>query len=461
MTPLQFLLILRAHYKVALVVALITVVGTLTVNLLLPKQYTAATSVLVDVRSPDPVVTMIMPASLSTQVDIINSDRVSRKVVRTLGLDQSPTVRDQWMSATGGKGSQETWLAELLLKGLRVTPARDSNIVNISYVAADPAFTATVANAFAQAYIDVTIELKVDPARQYARWFGEQGKALRDNLEKAQAQLSAYQQEKGIVANDERLDTETAKLSELSSQLLRVQAETSDARGKQKSGSTGDTLPEVMGNSVVAGLRSEIVKQEAKLQETALNLGNNHPQYLRMQSEVAALKQKLAAETDRVTSGFSVTRTVGTGKEVELNAAIAAQKKKLLQLKTQRDELAVLQRDVDAAKNAYDTVSKRFTETTLASQVTQANVSVLSPAIVPLVPSSPKTLDKALGIGIALGLLLGVVVAFGLEMVDRRIRSIDDLAAVLQLPVLGVIMRARPPGRVLAYWRRRTALPAS
>ena len=139
----------------------------------------------------------------------------------------------------GGNGTPETWLADLLLKGLTVTPSRDSNIITITYTGADPAFAAAIANGFAQAYIDVTIELKVEPARQYARWFGDQGKVLRDNLEKAQSKLSAYQQAKGIVSREEQLDTETAKLYELSSQFIKVQAETNDARSKQKSGSAG------------------------------------------------------------------------------------------------------------------------------------------------------------------------------------------------------------------------------
>ena len=68
-----------------------------------------------------------------------------------------------------------------------------------------PEFAAAVANAFAHAYMSTTIELKVEPARQYADWFGTQGKELRDRLEKAQAKLSAYQQEHGIVASDERV----------------------------------------------------------------------------------------------------------------------------------------------------------------------------------------------------------------------------------------------------------------
>ena len=220
-----------------------------------------------------------------------------------------------------------------------------------------------------------------------------------------------------------------------------------------------DTLPEVMQNSVVAGLRSEIVKQEAKLQETALNLGNNHPQYLRMQSEVSALKQKLEAETRRVTSGFSASRIVGKDKESELRAAIAAQKRKLLEIRSERDQLAVLQRDADAAKNAYDAVTKRYTETDLASQATQANVSVLTPALVPFEPSFPKPLGKTMLMAIGLGIVLGVGAAFLLEMLDRRIRSSSDLTEMLPLPVLGVIVRPKRRRR-LAFWRRSTALLA-
>ena len=103
-----------------------------------------------------------------------------------------------------------------------------------------------MANGFAQAYMDVTIELKVDPARQYARWFGDQGKVLRDNLEKAQTRLSQFQQQKGIVAREEQSDTETTRLADLSTQLLKAQAETDDARLKQQqSGRAGDRLPEV------------------------------------------------------------------------------------------------------------------------------------------------------------------------------------------------------------------------
>ena len=93
MNPLQFLLILRARYKIALLTLLLTVAAAMTVIWYLPKYYIATASVLVDVKSPDPIAAMLMPSSLSTQVDIISSERVARKVVRMLRLDENPIVK--------------------------------------------------------------------------------------------------------------------------------------------------------------------------------------------------------------------------------------------------------------------------------------------------------------------------------------------------------------------------------
>ena len=394
------------------------------------------------------------PGYMTTQAQIIGSDRVAQRVVKLLRLDQNPTVQQQWRDETGGQGSLEVWLGGLLKKALQVLPSRDSNIISVSYTVTDTGFAAAIANAFAQVYIDTNIELRVDPARQYSRWFGDQGKSMRENLENAQSRLSEFQQQKGIVAKDERVDVETAKLNDLSAQLTVVQAQTSDFESKQKSGEA--TLPDVMGNPLVAALTSDIARLETKLQEGAGILGKNHPSYQRMETELAGLKKQLEIETQRVTKSFASSTAVGRNRESELRAAIAAQKKKLLELRNERDQLAVLQRDVDAAQSAWDTVSKRYTQTSLESQVTQTNVSVLSPAVQPLEHSSPN-IPKYMLISLFLGILLAGGAAFGLELLDRRIRSVDDLTQMLEVPVLAVIRRPRPKrqNRLVFWWRNR------
>jgi chain length determinant protein EpsF len=457
----QFLTILRARFMLVALILLVTVAAIVAASLVLPKKYTATTAVVLDVRSPDPVSgtilhAMVMPGYMATQRDIISSDRVAQTAVRLLKLDERPGTKQQWLESTQGKGSLVAWLAGGLQKKLDVKPSRESNVIDISYSASDPAFAAAVANAFAQAYIDASIELRVEPARQYARWFDEQDKGLRENLDKAQARFSEHQQTYGIVASDERLDSETTKLNDLSAQLTVVQGQTAEARSKQRSGNASSTLPEVLQNPLINTLKGDIARQEAKLQEVAGNLGKNHPQYQRMESELASLKQRLEAETRFITSGFGTATTVGKDKETELVAAIAAQKKKLLGLKQARDQLAALQRDLDIAQKAYEGVSQRLTQSRLESRFTQSNVSVLTLASEPVEPSFPNLLLNTLA-AILLGTFGGVGAALWLEILDRRIRSAQDVAEMLQLPMLGVIPRGKWPGR-LSLVRRKPAL---
>jgi polysaccharide biosynthesis transport protein len=435
----QFLRVLRARKFVVLLTLSTTVAVTVALSLLLPAQYKATTAVLVDVKSPDPIAgvvlpALIMPGYMATQVDIIASDRVARKVVKTLRLAQSPQVQQDWQDTTQGKGDIEVWLAELLQKKLDVKPSRESNVISITYKATDPGLAAAVANTFAQAYIETNIELKVEPARQYAGWFEGRSKELRGNLEKAQARLIAYQQEHGIVASDERLDTETIKLNELQGQLVLVLSQNADSSSKRASGG-GDTLPEVMQSGVVQQLKSDIARNEAKLQDMAGNLGANHPQYQRAESELAMLKQKLAEETRRVSSAIDTAGRISKGKEGEIRASIETVKKRILDLKKGRGEIGVLMQEVETAQKAYDAVSLRVNQSNLESQTQQTNVAVLSPAVEPVDPSFPK-LFLNIALAIFLGTMLGIGAALLRELVDRRIRSREDIEQMLNLNVL-------------------------
>ncbi len=443
MTLLQFLLILRARYKVAALTLLITVAATLFISLLLPKQYTATSSVVIDVRSPDPIAGMIMPglatpAYMATQEDILNSDRVAHRVVKLLRMDESPAIREQWMDATEGEGDLTIWLADLLKQKLEVRPSRESNVINIGFSGSEPSFVATVANAFAQAYIDVHLALKVAPARESATWFEDQTKVVREKLEKAQAALSAFQQKTGIIATDERLDHETAKLNELSTRLTNVQAETSDSSSKRKSAGNSETLAEVMQSPMINMLKSDIARLEAKHNESNVNLGVNHPQTKRTETELASLRRRLASETRQISDSISTSYEVGKQKEKELLEAMESQKKRILELNKERDEIAVLKRDVEAAQHTFDGVSQRSAQTRLESLSAQTNIAILNPATVPTQHSRPKILLNVL-ISIFLGTLLGIGIALMLELSNRRVRSSEDLIQVIDLPVLAVI----------------------
>ncbi len=448
MTIQQFLFILRARARLALAILFATVITTLVVSLLLPKQYTANTAVVVDVKSPDPIAGMVLPGMITpgymaTQVDIITSDRVAQRVVKLLHMAENAAVQEQWQKATEGRGKIEVWLADLLQRKLDVKPSRESNVINIAYTANDPVFAAAVANAVSQAYIDVNLELKIEPARQSATWFEEQTKNQRDKLEKAQQALSSYQQKTGIVAADERLDYETAKLNELSTQLSYAQGQSADSLSKSKTTGNPGTLAEVMQSPLINGLKADIARLEAKLDESNVNLGKNHPQTQRTESELATLKAKLASETRQISSAIGTSYQVSRQKEKELRETLELQKKKVLELNKQRDELNVLKRDVETAQRAFEGVSQRSTQTRLESLSIQTNVMALNPAAEPLEPSKPKVFLNLL-VSIFVGTLLGVSAALLLELGNRRVRSVEDLTDAIDIPVLASIASTSP-----------------
>ncbi|NBD22226.1 chain length determinant protein EpsF [Aquabacterium fontiphilum] len=440
----QLLSILKARRYVALGIFLFTVLVTVVVSLILPKQYTAEATVVVDVKSPDPIAGMVLPGMMSpaymgTQIEVIQSERVARRVINELRLAQNESIRQQWRDETNGEGSFEAWLTDVLQRRLSVKPARESNVITISYSAVDPRFAAALANAFMQAYIATNLELRVEPARQFGTMFEAQNKQVREQLEAAQSRLSAYQKEKGIIATDERLDVETARLNELSSQLVAMQSATAESISRQAA--FDNSSQEVLNNSVVAALKADLARQEARLKESQARFGEAHPVIVELKASIAELRQRIDAESGRVARSVGINKSVALSREGQLRAALDQQRQRVLQLKAQRDEAAVLLRDVENAQRAYDTLQARLYQTNLEAQTTQTNISVLKDASPPAKHASPKLLLNT-ALSVFMGLLLGVGCALLLELRDRRLRTDEDVSQELGAALLGVMPRS-------------------
>lgn len=453
----QFLSILRARWLIALAVLVFVVGATIGVSLVLPKRYTASAQVLIDVKTPDPILGqvfpgMMAPAYMGTQVDVITSDRVAQRVVRTLKLEQNLSMQQAWREETQGAGEFGSWLAKRLQAGLDVKPSRESNVLSLNYKAVDPRFATVMANAFAQAYADTTLELRVEPARHYNSFFDERAKQLREALEQAQSRLSSFQQDKGIVATDERLDVESTRLSELSSQLVAVQALSAESSSRSEQAQRApDRLQDVLNNPVVASLRADLARQEVRMQELGERLGEKHPQLQELRANVAELRAKLQQETSRVSGSVTVNNNITQSRETQLRGALAEQRAKVMRMKAVRDEQGVLLRDVENAQRAYDAVFSRMAQTQLESQTTQTNVVLLNSATEPTEPSSPKLRLNAL-VALFVGTILGVGIALLRELFDRRVRTREDITGPIDLPILGVLPVSTPRRR----WLKKT-----
>lgn len=448
----QFLLILNARKSIILGVLLLTVAVTTAVSLLLPKEYTATTTLIIDSKSKDPFTGQLMPSQMfpdymGTQVDIINSNNVATKVVRELKLADSPGTHEQFMEATEGKGEINQWLANLLLKKLSVEPSRESSVIAISFSGTNPQFSAAIANTFAKAYIETSLDLRLVPAKQTAAWFDQQIIQLRQNLDDAQQKLTAYQREKGIVESDERLDVETRRMGDLASQMVAAQSAAFDAGSRTRD---SGSLPEVINNPVVQSLKASVSQGEGKLADLAKRVGVNHPDYQRTLAEVNSYKARLASELNLATRGVGATAGAARQRYDELSAAFAKQKATVLALKQQREEASLLARDLDNAQRIYDSALQRYGQSRMEAQSTQTDIAVLNPATPPTEPSKPRVFLNIL-LSLFLGTLLGVGVGFLVELLDRRVRSGQDIAAGLDIPVLAEVTKK---GRRLEALRR-------
>jgi polysaccharide biosynthesis transport protein len=444
----QLFTVLRARWLSGFVAFFLVVGAAVGLSLLLPKQYTSTAQVLVDVKNPDPLTGMalagmMMPSYMATQVDILQSGRVARKVIEAVGIGRSEELRAEWIDKTGGQGDFDGWVIDnLLSKSLDVKPSRESNAIRISYKSPDANFSAAMANAYAQAFLDVSLELRTEPARQFSAFFDGRAKQARDALETAQAKLSAYQKEKGLLANDERMDVETMRLNELSSQVLMLQTLAAEASGRAfAANANADRVADVLSHPVVAQLNMDVSRQQARLEEITSRLGDQNPQVIEARANLAELRRRLSAETIKVASSVGTTNTVSQARLSQSRAALEEQRLKVLRLKQQRDEAAVLLRDVESAQMAYQAVLQRQNQTSIESQSTQTNVSVMERAVPSSEHSSPKLVLNTL-VAVFLGGLLALATALLRELLDRRLRSEEDVLQSLELPLLGVVPRA-------------------
>lgn len=432
----QYWRVVRARKWLVLLIFAVTAVSGSLIALNLPSPYLAEAALVVEVR-PDPVLNIVAPTDMATQIEILKSEKVATRAVQLLGMDKNPEAKAQWLAATDGREVPlERYYAAMLQRGMSAQPVRLSNVVLVTFSAPDSAFAAAAANAFAQAAIDVSIELKSEPARQDAIRYEEQAQALRLRLEAAQARLSQYQQDKGIVISEGQMDQENMRLNALSADLATAQAELAAASARRDTG--GESSQSALSSAGVQSVRAQLSAQQAILSGGAGVWGPSHPERLAVEAKIGSLQRQLSAEIDRASQSDTISSLTASKKVAILKADLEEQKKRVLALRFERDQASVLLKDVETAQRAYEEAGKRVSEATVRSSSTQANLSFLTRAVEPYARSNKKTV-VGLVASILGGLVFGVGVAIALELLDRRVRGAEDLAFMYGVPVIGVM----------------------
>jgi polysaccharide biosynthesis transport protein len=453
----QLIRILWAHRSTSFYIVTAVLAVAVAASLLLPKKYRAESAIVVDMRGSDPLTqegtAPAQPPSnyLATQVDVIASHNVALKVVDRMKLANDPQFINRFQEATGGAGGPgaiRDWGADELLKHLTVRPSRDSNVIYMQFTSKDPKTAADITNAFADAYLLTSLELKVDPARRQAGWFDQQVNDLRVALENAQHKLSAYQGEHGVIgADDSRIDVETARLTEISTHLVTAQAAMYEAESRQRqlkdalAKGGADAAVNVLNNPLLQNLKTDLARSEAKFASAAQRYDRNHPQYLSARAELDSLRSKVATEVGNANDTVAKEAQIARQNTADLQRAMEQQRKRILALQHTQDEFSVLKRDADNARAAYDSALERGSQTRLVSRLDHTNIAVLNHAFTPIDAAWPR-LFLNIALAVVLGSMLGAGVSLARERLDRRVRSRDDLLEGADIAVLAELPRA-------------------
>ena len=428
-------------------VSVLTIGAAIAAGIFLPKTYTATAEIYIEYRGSDPILgrqfsAMQDESYMATQIDIIKSDDVARYVIDTTRAMDSPRARAA--AAKSGDAALRAGLLKSVVADLQVVPKRNSRVLDLQFSSQDAAFARDALNAVIKGYMDINNKIHSTPAKLRQEQYSGQLAALQMEVDRIQREITAYQQEQGIVDADERLDTGSRQFSDLSSRLLAIQASQSEAVTRKRSiqallasGTRAYDIPEISRQEGVRDVKLRLIDVEGRLSEASGVLGSNHPRYRSLEADRAALLAQLERASSTAMRSIEQEEQRFAEQLVRLQAEIKGRQSQLLEAKKHRDVIASLQRQLASAQQIYNSAVARYDEILMQSSVTSPTIAVLQWAEKPVRHSKPNVISNVL-VSIPGGVILGLIIALLLELTYRRMRCIEDLETSLPVPVLGM-----------------------
>ena len=447
--------------------------------------YEATARLIIDKENPNVVsIQEVMSVDASgsdyyqTQYKIIESRTVARKVVRRLDLDKSeeffPKPKDDLISnlkrsiqetiafwkdsitsllRTGDESIPKTLegfepdspLVSDFIKRIKVSPIRNSRLVDVRFEGKDSVLAAKIVNTLADVYISQNLETKLRAVQDAVKWLHNRIEEERKKVEKAEQALLRYKEKHSIITDfSSDVENITAqKLAHLNTQVVeaesnRVEAET---RYKQAMVLTGtpdmlDSIPEVLNNELIRQIKSMEIELFKRMSELSKKYGQKHPRMVAIESELNTLQKRRTQEVSRVINSLKNEYKVELAKENSLKAALAKQKKESLELNQKAIQYGVLRRESESARYMYELLIKRFKETSLTEDMKTGNIRIVDRAEVPEYPIKPKKKLNIL-LAIIVSLLTGTGLAFFFEYLDNTIKLPEEVEKHLNIPFLG------------------------
>ena len=413
------------------------------------------------------------PAFYQTQLQLIRSRSVARRVVETLSLAENNAIfgpdkaRDRrllgeiksaasgWLNrigiGSGKKGPErprEEVLAEEISKNIQVRPVPDSQIVRISFLSPNPELAALIAGTTAKAYIEEILELKMGSNRRTLEWMTRKAEEEGQKLQKAEQALQQYMRVNNLVTVDNRIAGTPEEMAELSTQLVRAESnrkqleELNTRIRKLTSRQAPETLAVIASDQALQALRAQIVMAEKNVMELSARYGPKHPVMEKAQSDLRLLQSKRQQEVNRIIESVRNDYELALSNERNLRAQLDRLKSEALRVNDKFVQYGVLKREVDTNRQLFDSLLLKIKEQTITEENNPINLWIVEEAGIPLSPAKPTT-GLNLLLGLVLGLFGGVALAFFREYLDNTIKLPAEAEALLAAPVLGVVTHCK------------------
>ena len=459
-TALRYWRAAARHRFLIAAVLVVSVAAGVIYTLMQPSLYTAASRI--ELSKQDKNVTNVAgvdrePAYadqsfFETQYTLMRGPSLAERVARKLKLAEKPDFfasRGVQLDASSKLGAtarrdRETLAAGLLLGGINVAPIEGSSLVDISYTSRSPTWSAAIANAWPQAFIDANMEREYTSNSDARRFLEGMLQNVRGKLEKSERDVLSFAADQNMVrlgggrdaqgrSEEPRTLVET-DLEALNTALNNARAERISAQSKVGSKAASES------DGGIAALRAKRDELASDYAQLLFRFEPQHPQARSLKVRLDALDAAIAREGRRSTVSQQSLYQEAVNREAALQAQVQALKAKLDKQQYNNIQYSIYQREADTNRQLYDALLQRYKEVGIAGSVGSSNIAVVEQAKVPGGPSSPN-MQRNVGLALLLGLILAALIVFALEQIDEKIRSPQDVAAMLGLPLLGSIPR--------------------
>ena len=466
----QYIRIALRWKYVIIGVTVACVVFGLIITLLMTPKYTATATVeiareasqVTNIQGVEREASVADQEFYQTQYGLLKSRALSERIATQLRLVDDPVFFEMFGTKTeggafilankrytsAGRAERQRIAGEILLKNIAIDPTRLSRLVDIAFTSPQASFSARIANAWAENFIQTNLERKVQ-ATSYGRNLLERQLQLqKQRLDESQRQLVAYASQQEIInlpAQGGNNGTVTAErsivaddLAALNTALTQATVDRIEVESRHRASGSGGASREALGNIAINNLRQRRAELAAQYQQMMVQFEPGYPAAQALKSQIDQLDRAIGREESRVSGSIEGAYRAATARESALQARVNQLKSSYLDNRRRSIQYNIYQQEVDTNRALYDGLLQRYKEIGVANGVGVNNISVVDTADEPQKPSSPRLLLNLL-ISLLSGICLGAIAAFALEQMDEAFGDPGEVERKLGLPLLGSV----------------------